>query len=87
MAGNTQMNENERGIFKLHGITGMLVAVVLLLSILAFLTVNGLKVQQNEATNFYKINQDLNGLTSGSVFSDRKQNTAEEQNKNYILAK
>lgn len=87
MAGNTQMNENERGIFKLHGITGMLVAVVLLLSILAFLTVNGLKVQQNEATNFYKINQDLNGLTSGSVFSDRKQNTAEEQNKNYILSK
>ena len=34
MAGNTQMNENERGIFKLHGITGMLIAVVLLLSIL-----------------------------------------------------
>ena len=87
MAGNTQMNENERGIFKLHGITGMLVAVVLLLSILAFLTVNGLKVQQNEATNFYKINQDINGLTSGSVFSDRKQKTPEEQNKNYILAK
>ena len=25
MAGNTQMNENERGIFKLHGITGMLI--------------------------------------------------------------
>ena len=30
MAGNTQMNENERGIFGLiHGITGMLVATVL----------------------------------------------------------
>lgn len=26
MAGNTQMNENERGIFKLSGITGMLIA-------------------------------------------------------------
>ena len=87
MAGNTQMNENERGIFKLHGITGMLIAVVLLLTILGVLTVNGLKVQQNESTNFYKINQDLNGLTSGSVFSDRKQNTSEEQNKNYILVK
>ena len=62
MAGNTQMNENERGIFKLHGITGMLIAVVLLLSILVVLTINGLKVQQNEASNFYKINQDLNGL-------------------------
>lgn len=67
MAGNTQMNENERGIFKLNGISGMLVAVVLLLSILAFLTVNGLKVQQNEASNFYKINQDLNGLKMNSA--------------------
>lgn len=85
MAGNTQMNENERGIFKLHGITGMLIAVVLLLSILVVLTINSLKVQQEQANNFYKINQDLNGLTSGSVFSDRKQNTSEEQNKNYQL--
>lgn len=66
MAGNTQMNENERGIFKLHGITGMLVAVVLLLSILAVLTVNGIKVQQNEASNFYKINQDLDALKMNS---------------------
>ena len=87
MAGNTQMNENERGIFKLSGITGMLIATALLLTILVVLTVFGIKVQQSEATNFYKINQELNGLTSGSVFSDRKQNTAEEQNKNYILAK
>jgi len=66
MAGNTQMNENERGIFKLNGITGMLVAVVLLLSILAVLTVNGIKVQQNEASNFYKINQDLDALKMNS---------------------
>ena len=66
MAGSTQMNENERGIFKLNGITGMLVAVVLLLSILGILTFNGLKVQQNEASNFYKINQDLNGLKMNS---------------------
>ena len=66
MAGNTQMNENERGIFQLNGITGMLVAVVLLLSILGILTFNGLKVQQNEASNFYKINQDLNGLKMNS---------------------
>lgn len=67
MAGNTQMNENERGIFKLHGITGMLIAVVLLLSILVVLTISGLKVQQNEASNFYKINQDLNGLKMNSA--------------------
>lgn len=67
MAGNTQMNENERGIFKLHGITGMLIAVVLLLSILVVLTISGLKIQQNEASNFYKINQDLNGLKMNSA--------------------
>ncbi|QKF66533.1 DUF4006 domain-containing protein [Arcobacter venerupis] len=66
MAGNTQMNENERGTFKLNGITGMLVAVVLLLTILGVLTFNGIKVQQNEASNFYKINQDLNGLKMNS---------------------
>ena len=66
MAGNTQMNENERGIFKLNGITGMLVAVVLLLSILAILVVNAVLVQQREATNYYKINQDLNGLKMNS---------------------
>lgn len=67
MAGNTQMNENERGIFKLHGISGMLIAVVLLLSILAFLVTNALLVQQREANNFYKINQDLNGLKMNSA--------------------
>lgn len=66
MAGNTQMNENERGIFKLNGITGMLVAVVLLLSILGFLVFNSIIVQQNEASNFYKINQDLNALKMNS---------------------
>ena len=66
MAGNTQMNENERGIFKLNGITGMLIAVVLLLSILGFLVFNALMVQQREASNFYKINQDLNALKMNS---------------------
>lgn len=44
-----------RGIFTLDGITGMLIATVLLLSILAYLTVLGLGAQQNNAANFYKI--------------------------------
>lgn len=87
MAGNTQMNENERGIFKLSGITGMLIATVLLLTILVVLTISAINVQQDQSTNFYKVNQDINGLTSGSVFSDRKQNTSDEQYKNYIDAK
>jgi hypothetical protein len=44
-----------RSIFALDGITGMLIATVLLLSILAGLTVWGLGVQQGSATNFYQI--------------------------------
>lgn len=67
MAGNTQMNENERGIFKLNGITGLLIATVLLLVILAVLVFNSVLVQQKEANNFYKINQDLNGLKMNST--------------------
>ena len=68
MAGNSQMNENERGLFSLlHGITGMLIATVLLLTILAVLVFNAVIVQQNEAQNFYKINQDLNALKMNST--------------------
>jgi hypothetical protein len=48
------MNEN-RNVFALDGITGMLIATALLLSILAFLTVNGLSAQSANATNFYEI--------------------------------
>lgn len=44
-----------RSVFSMHGITGMLIATVLLLSILAFLTVNGISVQNENASNFYKI--------------------------------
>lgn len=58
---NAQMEENERGVFKLHGLTGGLIATALLLSILAFLSVNAVSVQQENATNVYKIEnpQDL----------------------------
>ena len=67
MAENTQMNENERGIFSLlHGITGMLIATVLLLSILGVLTVLSIGTQAANATTYYEINQDLNGLKFNS---------------------
>jgi hypothetical protein len=67
MAGNTQMNENERGIFSFqHGIVGMLIATVLLLSILAFLTINAISVQKANAENYYTIDQDLNALEMNS---------------------
>jgi len=48
------MNEN-RSVFALDGVTGMLIATVLLLSILAFLTVNAMSVQNANAENFYEI--------------------------------
>ncbi len=48
------MNEN-RSLFALDGITGMLIATLLLLSILAGLTVWGLGVQKANADNYYKI--------------------------------
>lgn len=66
MAGNTQMNNNERGVFSLHGLIGYFIAVALLLSILAYLTVNAIMVQNREATNYYKINKSLDGLKANS---------------------
>ena len=30
MAGNTQMNDNERGVFTFHGLIGLFIAVALL---------------------------------------------------------
>jgi len=47
-------NEN-RSVFALDGVTGMLIATVLLLSILAFLTIKALAVQNANAENFYDI--------------------------------
>jgi succinate dehydrogenase/fumarate reductase cytochrome b subunit len=67
MALPTQMEESERGLFSLlHGITGMLVATVLLLSILGVLTVLAIGSQQANAENYYEINQDLHGLKLNS---------------------
>lgn len=43
------------GVFSLDGITGMLIATVLLLSILAGLTVWGLGVQNANQTKFYEV--------------------------------
>ncbi len=71
-----EMRDSERSVFALHGFVGMLVATVLLLSILAGLAIISLTVQQNEATNVYKIN-DINNL----------QKNSSDNNKNYQLVK
>jgi len=48
------MAENtSRGLFKLNGITGMLIATILLLSILAFLVTNAVAIQAKEAKHYY----------------------------------
>ena len=68
MANNTQIDpQTEGGLFSLiHGLTGFAVAVTLLLSILGTLTYFAIDVQQRESTNFYSINQDLDGLKMNS---------------------
>jgi hypothetical protein len=53
--------------FKLDGLVGYLVAVVLLLSILAGLTTAAIIVQSAEATNYYSINQDTTALKFNSA--------------------
>jgi hypothetical protein len=61
-----EMHESERGLFALNGLTGFLVAVVLLLSILGGLTFFGIGAQKANAETYYSINQDLNGLKMNS---------------------
>ena len=66
MALPTQMEENERGIMALNGLTGGIIATVLLLAILAVLSWAAIGSQAANAENYYEINQDLNGLKFNS---------------------
>lgn len=59
------MNEN-RSLFALDGITGMLIATLLLLGILAGLTVWGFAVQKDNGDNYYKI-VDVTSIKMNSV--------------------
>lgn len=49
------MENTNRNVFGIDGVAGMLIATVLLLGILAFLTVWGIGTQQANADQFYKI--------------------------------
>ncbi|EAJ6150614.1 DUF4006 family protein [Campylobacter lari] len=49
------MENSNRCVFSLSGVSGMLIATVLLLSILAGLTVWGLKTQQDVMQKPYKL--------------------------------
>jgi hypothetical protein len=66
------MEESKRGVFALDGVTGYLIAVVLLLSILAFLTVKAIAVQSATATQYYEV-QDRHNITMyGSNLENEK---------------
>jgi len=62
----------KRSVFALNGVTGMLIATTLLLSILVFLTMWGISVQQKSASNFY----DPTPITSNldNIKADSKEN-------------
>ncbi|PHS59151.1 MAG: hypothetical protein COB17_01070 [Sulfurimonas sp.] len=63
------MNET-RSIFSLDGITGMIIATVLLLSILAGLTAWGLNVQNANMNNFYEVKNEQSIKMYGSKIDE-----------------
>lgn len=71
MADNTN-----RGVFSLNGVTGMLIATTLLLSILAGLTMWGINVQQKSASNYYDANIIRDNITNVKMISTENQNFA-----------
>jgi succinate dehydrogenase/fumarate reductase cytochrome b subunit len=83
MAGNTQIDpKTEGGLFSfLHGLTGYFIAVALLLTILGVLTTLAIQTQNANATNFYSINQDLNGLKLNSTDNHKQRTNVNEKDK------
>ena len=68
MAGNTQMNNNERGLFSfIHGMFGYLVTIVLCLSVVVILVFSSIVIQRDNATTYYEVNKDLNALKFNSL--------------------
>jgi hypothetical protein len=65
-----------RALFGLNGVTGMLIATVLLLSILVFLTIWGIGVQQGSASNFYDPTPITSNLDNVKMISTENTNFA-----------
>ncbi|MGI8097703.1 DUF4006 family protein [Campylobacter jejuni] len=63
------MENNKRCVFSLSGVTGMLIATVLLLAILAVLTIWGLKAQQEVMQKPYS----LKDVQSVKMFGSKEQ--------------
>lgn len=64
------MENTNRNIFSLSGVTGMLIATVLLLSILAILTIIGLKIQREAMNQPYSLKDTQNIKMIGSSYKD-----------------
>ena len=79
-----KMEENERGIMALHGLTGGIIATVLLLSILAALTYGAIVTQNANAEKYYTVNQDLHVIKAGSTFSSAEQKDGTNNYKMWI---
>ncbi|ELC9558767.1 DUF4006 family protein [Campylobacter jejuni] len=63
------MENNNRCVFSLSGVTGMLIATVLLLAILVVLTIWGLKAQQEVMQKPYN----LKDVQSVKMFGSKEQ--------------
>ncbi|HEA7776694.1 TPA: DUF4006 family protein [Campylobacter jejuni] len=63
------MENNNRCVFSLSGVTGMLIATVLLLAILVVLTIWGLKAQQEVMQKPYS----LKDVQSVKIFGSKEQ--------------
>jgi hypothetical protein len=64
------MEESKRGVFSLDGVTGYLIAVVLLLSILGYLTYLAIGVQSATATQYYEI-KDKHNIAMSSLDNEK----------------
>ncbi|WP_200762779.1 DUF4006 family protein [Nitrosophilus alvini] len=66
------MENTNRNVFGLHGIGGMLIAVVLLLSILAFLSTLALQTQNATAQQAYEIKDPMSIKMYGPDLENEK---------------
>ena len=64
------MEESKRGVFSLDGVSGYLIAVVLLLSILGYLTYLAIGVQSATATQYYEV-QDRHNIAMSSLDNEK----------------
>lgn len=73
-----------RSIFSLHGITGMLIATVLLLSILVVLVTWAVNVQQENAGTYYQIDsaETIHACTAFTTGGEGQLSMAECQEQN-----